>query len=73
MKTIKHIKEKVTDFDNLRSAYFNARKNKRFRNEVLEFSANLEDNLHELQRTLRDQTYTPGATRKRSSTTQSIA
>ena len=30
MKTIKHIKEKVTDFDNLRSAYFNARKNKRY-------------------------------------------
>ena len=65
MKTIKHIKEKVTDFDNLRSAYFNARKNKRFRNEVLEFSANLEDNLHELQRTLRDQTYIPGSYKKK--------
>lgn len=65
MKTIKHIKEKVTDFDNLRSAYFNARKNKRFRNEVLEFSANLEDNLHELQRTLRDQTYVPGSYKKK--------
>lgn len=65
MKTIKNIKEKVTDFENLRMAYFNARRNKRFRNEVLEFSANLEDNLHELQQSLRDQTYVPGRYKKK--------
>lgn len=60
MKTIKHIKEKVTDYENLYHAYLHARKSKRFRNEVLEFSANLEDNLHELQESLRAQTYRPG-------------
>lgn len=60
MKTIKHIKEKVTDYENLYKAYLHARKSKRFRSEVLTFSANLEDNLHELQAGLRDQTYRPG-------------
>lgn len=65
MKTIKHIKERVTDYENLYNAYLHARKSKRFRNEVLEFSANLEDNLHELQTTLRDQTYRPGPYYKR--------
>lgn len=65
MKTIKHIKERVTDYENLYSAYLHARKSKRFRDEVLEFSAHLEDNLHEIQRTLRDQTYRPGPYHKR--------
>lgn len=60
MKTIKHIKERVTDYDNLYKAYLHARRNKRFRDEVLEFSANLEDNLHWLQDGLTDQTYVPG-------------
>lgn len=65
MKTIKNIKEKVTAFDNLYTAYLHARRNKRFRNEVLEFSANLEDNLHDLQTALREQTYTPGPYKKK--------
>ena len=65
MKSIKNIKERVTDFGNLRDAYFHARRNKRFRNEVLEFSANLEDNLHDLQKALRDQTYVPGPYKKK--------
>ncbi len=65
MRTIKHIKEQVTDFENLRTAYFHARRCKRFRAEVLEFSANLEDNLHDLQRELRDQTYVPGPYKKK--------
>jgi len=65
MRTIKHIKEQVTDFENLRTAYFHARRCKRFRAEVLEFSANPEDNLHDLQRELRDQTYVPGPYKKR--------
>lgn len=65
MKTIKNIKEKVTDFENLYTAYLHARKNKRFKNEVLAFSANLEDNLHEIQTSLRDQTYIPGSYKKR--------
>ena len=65
MKSIKHIKEQVTDHENLYRAYLHARRNKRFREEVLEFSANLEDHLYELQTTLRDQTYRPGAYKKR--------
>lgn len=65
MKSIKHIKEKVTDYDNLYKAYLHARKCKRFRDEVLEFSANLEDNLHYLQDSLRDMSYRPGPYLKR--------
>ena len=65
MRSIKNIKERVTDFGNLRDAYFHARRSKRFRNEVLEFSANLEDNLHDLQTALREQTYVPGPYKKK--------
>lgn len=60
MKSIKHIKEKVTDYDNLYKAYLHARRSKRFRQEVLEFTANLEDNLHGLQDALINMTYRPG-------------
>lgn len=60
MKTIKHIKERTTDFQNLYSAYLRCRKKKRYKAEVLEFSANLEENLYDLQRELRDQTFDPG-------------
>ena len=48
MRTIKNIKEKVTDFQNLYTAYLHARRNKRYKQEVLEFSANLEENLHDI-------------------------
>ena len=65
MKTIKHIKERVTDYDNLYKAYIKARRCKRFRPEVLEFSANLEENLHDLQSDLRNKVYRPGAYKKR--------
>ena len=60
MKTIKNIKERVTDYENLYQAYVHARRCKRFRSDVLAFSANLEDNLHEIQTQLREQTYRPG-------------
>lgn len=65
LKTIRHIKERVTDYENLHTAYLHARKCKRFRDEVLEFTAHLEDNLHYLQQSLRDQTYRPGPYSKR--------
>lgn len=65
MKSIKHVKEQVTEYDNLYKAYLKARRSKRFRPEVLEFSANLEDNLHDLQEALRDMTYRPGKYYKR--------
>lgn len=65
MRTIKNIKEKVTDFQNLYTAYLHARRNKRYKQEVLEFSANLEENLHDIQEALRNQTYVPGAYKRR--------
>lgn len=65
MKSVRHIKERVTDYENLYNAYLHARKSKRFRAEVLEFSAALEDNLHRLQDELRNMTYRPGGYRKR--------
>lgn len=65
MKTIKRIKERVTEYENLYQAYLHARRNKRYRDEVLAFSANLEDNLHSLQEALQNQTYVPGAYSKR--------
>ncbi len=65
MKSIKHLKEKVTDFQNLYQSYLKARKNKRYRDEVLKYTAHLEDNLFSLQEQLRNQTYTPGPCGKR--------
>ena len=49
MKTIKNLFEKVIDFENLYQAWESARKGKRYREEVMEFSANLESNLIEIQ------------------------
>lgn len=60
VKTIKHIKERTTDFQNLYNAFLRCRKKRKYREEVLRFSANLEENLHDLQRELREQTFDPG-------------
>lgn len=65
MKSIKHLKEQVTDFQNLYQAYLRARKNKRYRDEVLQYSVDLEDNLFRLQEQLINQTYTPGRYREK--------
>ncbi|PZM64869.1 reverse transcriptase domain-containing protein [Paenibacillus dendritiformis] len=42
----------IYDFENLHTAYLKARKNKRFRHEVMLFSSNLEENLIQLQNEL---------------------
>ena len=60
MKTLKNVFEQVVDYDNLYRAYLNARLCKRYRYEVLNFSAHLEDNLVKLQKELIDRTYTLG-------------
>lgn len=52
MKRYGHIYEQIYDFENLYLAYLEARKGKRYRDEVLEFSANLEENLIEIQNEL---------------------
>lgn len=60
MKTVKNIYEKIYDFDNIYNAYLNARIGKRFRGEVLEFSANLEENIIDIQNELMWKTYCVG-------------
>jgi len=52
--------QQVYDYTNLYQAYLRARKEKRYRNEVLRFSYNLEENLIELQNELMWKTYHPG-------------
>lgn len=64
MKTLKNVFEQVADYDNLYRAYLNARLYKRYRYEVLNFSANLEDNLVKLQKSMIDGTYTLGKYRE---------
>jgi retron-type reverse transcriptase len=57
MKRIGGVYEKICEFENLYEAYLKARKNKRFRQEVLKFSARLEENLISIQEELRNGTY----------------
>lgn len=64
MKSIKNVKEKVTSFENLYASYLMARRNKRYKDEVLRFSANLEENLFEIQEELVNQTYKGGPYRE---------
>lgn len=64
MKTLKNVFEQVVDYDKLYRAYLNARLCKRYRYEVLNFSAHLEDNLVKLQKELIDRTYTLGKYRE---------
>lgn len=50
----------IVDFDNLLAAYQDARRGKRFNSEVLEFSANLEEELINIQNHLMWGTWVPG-------------
>lgn len=59
-KKIRNVWGQICSFENLHTAYLHARKNKRYRNDVLAFSANLEENLFDLQRQLLDHTYEVG-------------
>lgn len=64
MKKIRNIYEKIYDFENLYQAYLKARKCKRYRQDVLEFSANLEENLIQIQNELIYKTYKVGRYRE---------
>ncbi len=57
MKTYKNLFEKIYSFQNLYSAYLQARKNKRYRSYILKFNYNLEENLLKIQQELQNQTY----------------
>lgn len=56
--------EAICKFENLHSAYLKARKCKRYRAEILQFSYNLEENLLKLQQELLSQTYQHGEYRE---------
>ena len=64
MKTLKHLYELIYSFENLHVAYLNARKCKRYRREVLEFTHNLEENLISIQNDLIWKTYRVGRYRE---------
>ncbi|MED3732568.1 reverse transcriptase domain-containing protein [Geobacillus stearothermophilus] len=64
MKRLGHLYERIVDYENLYNAYLNARKNKRFRGDVLEFSHNLEENLIQIQNELIYKTYKVGRYRE---------
>ncbi len=63
-KTYNNLFEKICSFENLHLAYLKARKCKRYNNEILEFSYNLEKNLFKLQEGLLNQTYKHGGYRE---------
>ncbi|MFU0784481.1 MAG: hypothetical protein ACFWT2_15525 [Thermoanaerobacterium thermosaccharolyticum] len=52
MKKYGYLYEQIYDYENLYLAYLEARKGKRYRQDVLEFSANLEENLIQIQNEL---------------------
>lgn len=60
MKKIRNLYEQIYDFENLYQAYLSARSCKRYREQVLAFTANLEENLIQLQNELIFQTYKVG-------------
>ena len=64
MKRHNDLYQKIYSFDNLHQAYLEARKGKRYRDEVLEFSANLEENLIIIQNELIWKTYKVGSYRE---------
>lgn len=63
-KQIKKVYNNLCSYENLYQAYLNARKCKRFRSEVLEFTFNLEENLMEIQKELLNHSYKVGGYRE---------
>jgi retron-type reverse transcriptase len=64
MKPYRHIYEKVCDFENIYEAYKKASLSKRFKYEVLAFSADLEENLHNIKQELLSGEYRIGGYRE---------
>lgn len=59
MKSYSGLYSQIYDFSNIYDAYLKARKNKRYKQEILAFSANLEENLIEIQNELIYRSYEP--------------
>lgn len=64
MKRYKNLFEKICSFENIHLAYLKARKCKRYREQILEFSYNLEEDLLKLEEELSNQTYRHGGYRE---------
>jgi retron-type reverse transcriptase len=62
-KTHNNLYSRIVDFDNLWQAYLSARKGKRYRKEVAEFTMRLEENLMNIHNHLVWQTWQPGKAR----------
>lgn len=60
MRSHNSLFERVTNFDNLLTAFYRARKGKRDKGQVAAFEFRLEPELFRLQRELQSKTYTPG-------------
>ncbi|KAA0257235.1 alpha/beta hydrolase [Deferribacter autotrophicus] len=59
-KSVNGLWEEIVSFENLFAAYKEARRGKRYRNEVLQFGYNLEENLINIQNHLIWKSWTPG-------------
>jgi len=64
MKRIKNLYPRIYDFEQLYYAYCQAKMNKRYKNEVLDFTANLEENLINLKNHMIHRTYKVGRYRQ---------
>jgi len=64
LEGLHNLKDRICDFENLMGAYRDAAKGKRYRNEVLDFSFNLGENLLQIQKELREMTYKVGPYRE---------
>lgn len=64
MEGLHNLKNRICDFENLMGAYRDAAKSKRYRNEVLDFTFNLGENLLQIQKELREMTYKVGPYRE---------
>jgi len=64
LKRIGNLYSKIYDYENIYKAYLDARKSKRYRNEVLKFTSNLEENLITIQNELIWKSYTPRTSRQ---------
>lgn len=64
LKRISNLYDTICSFENIYEAYKSARKCKRYRREVLNFTANLESNLINIQQELLNKTYTVGEYRE---------
>lgn len=60
MEKLLNLKALICSYENLYAAYLEAIKDKRYRNEILLFNADLTDNLFQIQRELLDETYEVG-------------